>query len=66
MFFFKVKSMGTALQASPILSSLMGNPALGPRISFLLGISNLIKYLNVTYPTFLFEIFENEPELFNS
>ena len=58
--------MSTALQASPILSSLMGNPALGPRVSFLLGISELIKYLNVTYPDFLWEIFENDPELFDN
>ena len=58
--------MSTALQASPILSSLIGNPALGPRISFLLGISEIIKYLNVTYPDFLWEIFESDPELFDN
>lgn len=39
---------------------MMGNPALGPKISFLLGISELIKYLNINYPAFLFEIFEND------
>ena len=31
----------------------MGNPALGPRISFLLGIADLIKYVDVKYPNFL-------------
>ena len=44
----------------------MGNPALGPRISFLLGISELIKYVDVSYPNFVWEIFENDPELFNN
>ena len=43
-----------------------GNPALGPKISFLLGICELIKYLDIKYESFLFEIFENDNELFNN
>lgn len=50
---------------SPVLSSLIGNPVIGPSMSFLLGVSKLIKYLEINYPKFVFEAFENEPELFN-
>ena len=66
LYISKIESFGKVLQASPFLTSLMGNPVLGPRISFLLGISELIKYVDVSYPSFLFEIFENDPELFNN
>lgn len=48
------------------MSSMIGNPALGPKISFLLGISELIKYLNIEYPAFLFQIFESDEGLFNN
>ena len=50
----------------PTLASFTGNPALGPQLSFLLGTTGLLKYINLYYPDFLFEIFESDNELFNN